>query len=110
MKTRLTLKPGDNGTKKLQAKYGARLLAVRYRYDAERKLRLKTVELVEDEQAWLPRAPEDDPLVRVHLTFQEEALRLAVKDAGGLWLRDLRLWQLRRSAARRLGLEARIVG
>lgn len=29
MKTRLTLKPGQNGTKKLLRKYGGRLVAVR---------------------------------------------------------------------------------
>lgn len=48
MKTRLTLKPGQNGTKKMLDKYGERLLAVRYRYDAARHLRIKTVELVEE--------------------------------------------------------------
>jgi len=49
MKTRLTLRAGQNGTKKLQRKYGNRLLAVRYRYDSVRRLRLKTVELIEEE-------------------------------------------------------------
>ncbi|HXG29426.1 MAG TPA: hypothetical protein VNJ47_11350 [Nevskiales bacterium] len=38
-KTRLTLKPGQNGTRKLQDKYGDRLLAVRYRYDPARRVR-----------------------------------------------------------------------
>ena len=49
MKTRLILQPGQNGTKKLQLKYGGRLVAVRYRYDADRRLRFKTVELVEEQ-------------------------------------------------------------
>lgn len=47
-KTEKTLKPGDNGTKKMGAKYGWKLVKVRYRYDREKKLRYKTVELIED--------------------------------------------------------------
>jgi hypothetical protein len=33
--TRLTLKPGQRGTHKLAAKYGDRLVRVRYRYDEQ---------------------------------------------------------------------------
>ena len=33
MKTRLTRKPGQKGTKKLTALYGEKLVCVRYRYD-----------------------------------------------------------------------------
>lgn len=43
METRLSLAPGQNGTKKLLAKCGERLVCVRYRYDAARKVRHKTV-------------------------------------------------------------------
>ena len=46
MKTRLTLKPGQRGTKSLAEKYGDALLCVRFRYDAELRQRLKTVELI----------------------------------------------------------------
>src|SRR5688572_27556965 len=46
METRLTLRPGMPGTKKLQARFGDRLVCVRYVYDKERRRRLKTVELV----------------------------------------------------------------
>jgi hypothetical protein len=34
MQTRLTLLPGQNGTKKLLAIHGDRLVCIRYRYDA----------------------------------------------------------------------------
>ncbi|WP_322512865.1 hypothetical protein [Chloroflexus sp.] len=54
MRTRLKLKPGQRGTKKLQAMYGDRLVCVRYRYDAEHGRRLKTIELIVEEKAWLP--------------------------------------------------------
>lgn len=55
MRTRLKLKPGQRGTKKLQALYGDRLVCVRYRYDAEQGRRLKTIELIVEEKEWSPR-------------------------------------------------------
>ena len=39
MKTRLTLKPGQKGTKKLIAEYGDTLVCIRYRYDPQKKKR-----------------------------------------------------------------------
>jgi hypothetical protein len=54
MKTRLTLAPGANGTKKLVERYGERLVCVRYGYDAERRKRIKTMELIEEEAEWAP--------------------------------------------------------
>lgn len=54
MRTRLKLKPGQRGTKKLLNQYGEQLVCVRYRYDAERKKRFKTVELIVDEIDWEP--------------------------------------------------------
>lgn len=61
MRIRLTLQPGDHGTKKLVRKYAALLVCVRYRYDAARRRRLKTVELVEEELPWAPRPPPASP-------------------------------------------------
>jgi hypothetical protein len=89
MKTRLTLRPGQNGTRKLVAKYGARLVAVRYRYDSQRGVRLKTVELVEEEQPWEPEAlPGCKPgtLVGIRIGFHEQGLRESIKAAGAIWL------------------------
>ncbi len=54
MRIRLNLKPGQKGTGKLSGQYGDRLLCVRYRYDEERKKRLKTVELITEEKDWEP--------------------------------------------------------
>ena len=53
-RVRLHLKPGQKGTKQLLAQYGDRLICVRYRYDAQRKKRFKTVELVVAERDWEP--------------------------------------------------------
>jgi len=49
MRTRLTLQPGQSGTKELVEQYGDRLVCVRYRYDATRRRRFKTVELIVEE-------------------------------------------------------------
>lgn len=108
LRTRLTLAPGQNGTKKLTRKYGERLICVRYRYDEEARQRFKTVELVVDDVPWeYNRRP--DPLVRIRLSASEVALRSRVKEAGGRWLPYEKLWELPRSAARRLRLQSRIV-
>jgi len=51
-RVRLHLKPGQKGTEQLLAQYGDRLICVRYRYDAQRKKRFKTVELLVAECDW----------------------------------------------------------
>ena len=55
METRLTLRPGMPGTKKLVARFGERLICVRYLYDPQTRRRLKTVELVVEAVEWEPR-------------------------------------------------------
>jgi hypothetical protein len=52
METRLTLRPGQSGTKKLLARYGERLVRVRYLYDDATGRRLKTVELIVESIPW----------------------------------------------------------
>lgn len=111
MKTRLTLRPGQNGTKKLVEKYGARLLAVRYLYDATGGRRLKTVELIEEELPWQPALPagqDPDRPVLVRVGLSEQGLRDAVKSAGARWQPDRKLWQMAWGIAREMGLESRI--
>ena len=111
MRARLILKPGQRGTKKLCAEYGERLLCVRYRYDEERRKRLKTVELVVDEVDWEPREPKTrgDTIVALRVEWQEMELRYTVKTAGGRWNPARRLWELRYDRVVELGLEERIV-
>jgi hypothetical protein len=83
---------------------------VRYRYDAERKKRFKTVELIVAERDWHPpaRRPADDALVTVRIDFAEVELRQRVKQAGGRWNPDRRTWELRYAHVVALGLEPRI--
>lgn len=112
MKTRLTLKPGQNGTQKELKKYGGRLLAVRYRYDEARRVRLKTVELVEDEVVWVPTIPVDrDPaeLVFVRIGYEEVELRRSAKQAGARWNDQRKLWQMALGPVYATGLDRRIV-
>lgn len=113
METRLTLRPGMPGTKKLQARFGAKLVCVRYLYDQENRRRLKTVELVVEEVEWKPRErrPRRRPhdLVGVSVGYDERTLRQAVKTAGGIWRPRHRLWELSWDAVRVLGLESRVV-
>ncbi len=49
-------KPGEPGTQKLVARYGERLVSVRYRYDPAKGKRYKTVELIVAEEDWRPPA------------------------------------------------------
>jgi hypothetical protein len=113
METRLTLAPGQNGTKKLLARYGERLVRVRYRYDAARKVRHKTVELIVDTAPWNPlqrnarREPEDRVAIRI--AFSETDLRERIKAEGAIWRPRHRLWEVEWKTVRDLGLQGRVV-
>jgi hypothetical protein len=86
-RVRLHLKPGQKGTKQLLAQYGDRLICVRYRYDAQRKKRFKTVELLVAERDWEPPRPRfaHDQIVGLRVAFADVAVRDQVKQAGGTW-------------------------
>jgi hypothetical protein len=47
-KTKASLAPGQKGTLKMYEKYGDDLYCVRYRYNRELGIRIKTVELIVD--------------------------------------------------------------
>src|SRR6266581_8154154 len=110
-RVRLHLKPGQRGTKQLLAQYGDRLICVRYRYDAQRKKRFKTVELLVAERDWeLPRPRfAADQIVGLRVAFADVAVRDRVKQAGATWNPERRVWQLRYDRVVALGLNSRIV-
>lgn len=110
MRVRLNIKPGRSGTKKLVAKYGERLICVRYRYDEKRKKRLKTVELIVEETDWEPphQPFKDDEIVSVELDYKERELRRKVLQAGGTFNAAQKIWQIRYDRALKLGLRSRI--
>jgi len=64
------------GMKLLVEKYGDALLYVRYRYDPERGVRLKIVEIVVEEKPLRPRARfSEEEIVKVMVAYSEQDLR-----------------------------------
>ena len=112
METRLTLKPGQKGTKKLLRRYGDDLVCVRYRYDRRKKKRYKTVELIVEEVDWEIKSPLPDPKTKVaiRVDWGETELGVKVKKAGGVWDGHKKVWELEYEQVERLGLGERIVG
>jgi hypothetical protein len=113
METRLTLRPGQHGTRKLVERFGERLLRVRYLYDADAGRRLKTVELIVESVPWTPRPRRprrrDDEIVAVRIAWHEADLRERAKRLGAVWRPAQKLWEMHWSDARRLGLTGRVV-
>lgn len=113
METRLTLRPGQPGTRTLVAKYGERLIRVRYVYDPAIGRRLKTVELVVESVPWSARSRkprrQDDDVVYVHIAYHETELRERAKRLGAIWRHPQKLWEITFRDSKRLGLEDRIV-
>ena len=111
MHIRSTVHPGQRGAKKLLTQYGDRLVCVRYRYDDKRQKRLKTVELIVEEEDWTvpPASPKNKDLVHLALTVQEFPLRQQVKQRGGRWNPQRGLWEIRYEHVLALGLQERII-
>ena len=123
MRTAKKVKPGQKGTMELLARYGARLLCVRYRVDEDTRESLKTVELVVRRRS-LRHEPESRESrkrggraagtggrrVALRIGLREKDLQRRVKSAGGRWDPVRRVWILRRDVAERLGLLGRAVG
>jgi hypothetical protein len=113
METRLTLRPGMPGTKKLVARYGERLICVRYLYDKTRGQRVKTVELVIEEAPWhgRPRKPRrnNHDLVGVRIAWDAADLRITAKKAGGIWRPRQKPREMPWNAVRTLGIGHRVV-
>jgi hypothetical protein len=94
MKTKVKLKPGQKGTKKLTEQYGDGLICVRYRYDAATHKQYKTVEIVVSESNWIPPPAKypDSALVSLRIGVREVAIRERVKALGGRWDRLQQVW------------------
>jgi hypothetical protein len=110
MKTRLILKPGQPGTKRLVEKYGDSLLCIRFKYDAELRQRLKTVELIVERTEWSPPPPRfaDDTLVPLRIEVADMPFRLQAKAAGGRWNPEKKLWFVKYGKIAGAPLEKRI--
>jgi hypothetical protein len=104
-------RPGQRGTKKLLAEYGAALVCVRYRYDEASRTRIKTAEIIVEKTAWTPpaRTFADNDIVPVRIAYPEEALKASAKAAKGRWNPDVKLWFIRYGKIKGTALEKHIV-
>ena len=115
-KVRQTLKPGEAGTRKFAARFGDKLVCIRYRVDGARGVRYTTVELIVDQAPLAERrirlssssVPDRNPMVGVKIFYREEALREKAKVEGAIWRPQQKLWEMPLQTARRLGLGNRI--
>lgn len=105
------LLPGQNGTKRYRQEYGAALVCVRYRTDANRR-RYTTVEIVVDERTLPGRVIagdfNDGDIIAVRIEYHETELRARVKQAGAKWDSEQRVWRIPYRLAVQLGLQARV--
>lgn len=105
------LLPGQNGTKRYRQEYGAALVCVRYRTDANRR-RYTTVEIVVDERTLPGRVIagdfNDGDVIAVRIEYHETELRARVKQAGAKWDSEQRAWRMPYRLAVQLGLQARV--
>lgn len=106
------LAAGKPGTKKLLQKYGDKLLCVRYRYDTERKEKMKTVEIIVEKDPWDGNEGKipGNKIMHIRVGYGELGTRNIVKAAGGRWNRERRVWELPYQQVQALGLENRIIG
>ena len=93
-------------------RYGARLVCVRYRYDADKACRHKTVELIVETVPWAFRGRRprrrDEEMVAVRIGYEEHDLRERAKRLGALWRPNHRLWEMRWLDAKHLGIADRV--
>jgi len=109
--TRLKLKPGQKGTKRLVEEHGDALVCVRYRYDEAQRIRLKTIELIVEKTPWNPpsRKFDDNDLVPVKIGYDEKDLQETAKTAKGRWNPEAKLWLVRYGNIKGTVLEKHII-
>jgi hypothetical protein len=107
---RLILKPRQRGTKKLMEQYGDRFVCLRYGINEKRKKRLKTVEIIVDENKLKTdnRIP-SNKIIHLRIQYGEIETARAVKGAGGRWNKAGKYRRLPYWEVRAIGLEDRII-
>ena len=105
------LAPGQAGTKKYVEQYGESLVCVRYKYDINRKEKIKTIELIVERSPWEPgtRHIPLNKIMPIQISINEMELRNKVKSLGGKWDHKNCVWKLSFESIKILGLENRIV-
>ena len=108
--TTKTIQAGKPGTDKWIKKYGNALICVRYKYDLDQRRKIKTVELIVEDEPWVKdktRIPANK-IVGIKVSYGEKEIGILVRKAGGTWNKKKKLWQLPYLAAINLGLRDRI--
>jgi len=103
------LSPTQPGALKLARRFGDALVCVRYRHDTEKRHRYTTVELVVDQAPIARRQASLDAIVVVRIPFGDTARQNQARTLGAKWDGRDRVWYMRRSTAKRLGLLKHIV-
>ena len=114
-------RPGHKGTESLVQQYGDKLVCVRYRYDASSCKRYKTAEIIVAESDWEPseelishRPSECMPnkfsvMAWVRIGYHEKDLQQKIRQIGGHWHAQEKLWRAPKTEVLRIGLKHRIV-
>jgi len=97
------------GARKLARLYGDALVCVRYRHDAERRCRYTTVELVVDRAPIARRNRSLDAIVVVRIPFGDTERQMQAQVHGARWDAKTKVWYMRRSTAKQLGLQKLII-
>ena len=111
MKIIKKLNPGQPGTKKYVEKFGKKLVCVRYRYDCERKRKVKTNHIIAEDMPVKKnsgRIPMNK-IMNIQINYGEVHLGRIVKAAGGKWNRENKTWELAYQDVLELGLSERII-
>ena len=111
MMIKKTLLPGDPGTKAVTEKFGEKLICIRYRYDPEKQMRLKTAEIILEAKVWKPdkkRIP-GNKLIKIRVGKFETTVQTLVQSYGGKRTDQTNTWLLPYCTIKKLNLQKRII-
>jgi hypothetical protein len=105
------MQPGQPGTKKLVERYGDNLLCVRYRYDEQKMMMYKTIEIIIEEKPGQvdKQKIQKHKIMDIRIGYNEVELRSRIKACGGKWDASKKVWQLTYDKVKELDLLDRIV-
>ena len=117
MKVLKTIIAGKKGSQKYLRQWGDQLLNVRYREGQDGKTIITSIEIIVDERPKPLKgrqqrgylAARAKSIVGIKIDFNEVDLRNQIKQSGGRWDKDRKLWLLARDKVVALGLKKRIV-
>ena len=109
--TRKNLKPGQPGTEKYVRQFGDELVCIRHRYSKSDKKKIVTAEIVIEKKEWSPdyRRIPHNKIMDLRVAYEEKRIREMIKQVGGRWNPNRKVWQLPFCQIVSLGLQNRIV-